>query len=250
MTRFGSRKIGGLFCATALLVSQSAWADPTLQLNGIALSPGASTADVVAATDQLMGSTIGKQATGRLLLLANVADGDNPASHTFAILNKSAAEGEAFLQRLSADAAWTQFQRSMSRLGKITGQARYRTIASWGDISDSDVVWFGVALAVKEPAAFLAARERYQASETGKKFPGQGHLSAVVAAGASPVTHIISVGYASEAEMESWAAVNRASADWQAFMAANRDNVQVLGFTLSRGVQAWGNATLKDVSAR
>jgi hypothetical protein len=244
-----SRKLGGLVAATALFIAQAAAGDPQLQINSIALNPGANPADVVAATDQLMGSAIGKQATGRLLLLASVADGDNPASHSFVILNKSAAAGEAFNQNLYADPAWAQFQAAMAKLGTIAGTARYRTIKSWGDITDSDVVWLGVALVVKDVPAFLAARERYAASETGKKFPGQGHLSAVVAAGASPVTHVISVGYASEAEMESWGTVMRASADWQAYQAAIQGSAQVVGFSLSRVVKSWGPASMKDVAA-
>ena len=244
-----SRNLGGRIAAIAFFIAQAAAADPQLQLNGIALNPGANPADVVAATDQLMGSAIGKQATGRLLLLASLADGDNPTTHSYAILNKSAAAGEAFSQKLYADPAWAQFQAAMAKLGTTTGSARYRTIKSWGDISDSDVVWLGVALVVKDVPAFLAARERYAASETGKKFPGQGHLSAVTAAGASPVTHVISIGYASEAEMESWGSVNRASADWQAYQTAIQSNAQVVGFTLSRVVKSWGPATMKDVAA-
>lgn len=244
-----SRNLGGLVAATALFIAQAAAAEPTLQINGIALNPGANPADVVAATDQLMASAIGKQADGRLLLLASMADGDNPATHSFAVLNKSAAAGEAFNQKLYADPAWAQFQAAMTKLGTVTSTARYRAVKSWGDISDSDVVWLGVALVVKDAPAFLAARDKYSASETGKKFPGQGHVSAVVAAGASPVTHIISVGYASEAEMESWGVVNRASADWQAYQTAVRDNSQIVGFTLSRVVKSWGPATMKDVTA-
>lgn len=244
-----SRKLGGLVAATALFIAQAAAADPMLHLNGIALNPGANPADVVAATDQLMGSAIGKQATGRLLLLAAIADGDSPTTHSYAILNKSAAAAEAFNQKLFPDPAWAQFQASMAKLGTVTSTARYRTIKSWGDISDDDAVWVGVALVVKDAPAFLAARDRYGASETGKKFPGQGHLAGVIAAGASPVTHLISVGYASEAEMENWARVTRASADWQAYQNEIRDNAQVMGFTLSRVVKSWGPATLKDVSA-
>lgn len=242
-------KLGGLAAATALFVAQTSAADPTFHLTGFALNPGANVADVVTATDQFLASEIGQQRPGRLLLVANLADGDNPATHGFAILNKSAASGEAFSQKLIGDPAGAQFQGALAKLGTVTSQVRHRTIKSWGDISDQDVVWLGVALRVTDVPAFLAARDRYQASETGKKFPGQGHVSAIVAAGASPVTHVISVGYASEAEMESWGSVNRASADWQAYQTALQGNAEVLGFTLSRVVKAWGPATMKDVAA-
>ncbi len=241
--------LSGLAAAATLAIGQASAADPSWQLNAIALNPGANPADVIAATDQLLASPIGKQATGRLLLLINVADGDDPATHSYVILNKSAAAGEAYSQKLYADPSWAQYTTAMGRLGTVESTVRNRTLKSWGDISDQDVVWLTVFLAVKDEAAVLAARERYAASATGKKFPGQAHLSAVVAGGASPITHTFSVGYASEAEMESWTATSRASADWQAFQKDLRANAQVVGFTLSRIMKAWGPATMKDVSA-
>jgi hypothetical protein len=244
-----SWQIGGLVAAAALLTAQVSAADPTSQINGIALSPGATVVDLVAAGDRFMASDIGKQAPGRVMLFANTADGDSPATHSFVVLNKSAASGEAYSQKLVGTPAMAEFQAAAAKLSTTTSTARYRTVKSWGDISDTDAVWLGVALAVKDVPAFLAARDRYRATETGKKFPGQGHLAAVVAAGASPVTHVIFVGYANEAEMESWGAVNATSADWQAFQAEISDNAQVLGFTLSRLVKSWGTATMRDVSA-
>jgi hypothetical protein len=182
-------------------------------------------------------------------LLSSLADGENQATHSFVTLNKSAAAGEAFSQKLIVDPAWAQFQGALAKLGSVTSTARYRIMKSWGDISDQDVVWLSVAFTVTDQSAFLEARDRYTASETGKKFPGQGHLSAVVAAGASPVTHVITIGYASEAEMESWGSLNRASADWQAYLDASRGSAEVVGLTLSRVVKSWGPATMKDVSA-
>ena len=111
------------------------------------------------------------------------------------------------------------------------------------------MVWLGVFLAVRDEQKVLAARDHWGASEMGKKFPGQAHLSAVVAAGSSPATHVFTVGYASEAEMESWTAQSRVSAEWRAYQTELRANADVLGFTLSRVVKSWGPASMKDVSA-
>ena len=87
------------------------------------------------------------------------------------------------------------------------------------------------------------------ASPTGKKFPGQVYLSEVVAGGISPVSHVISVGYASEAEMDSWTEVSRASADWSTYLTASRKSAQYLGASLARDVKSWGEATLKELTA-
>jgi hypothetical protein len=104
------------------------------------------------------------------------------------------------------------------------------------------------AFNVNDPGAFVSALENFRASPTGQKFQGQVHLSAVVAGGMSPVTHVISVGYASEAEMESWADVRSASADWAAYLNASRPAADYLGASLGRNLKTWGPATLPDLT--
>jgi hypothetical protein len=86
------------------------------------------------------------------------------------------------------------------------------------------------------------------ASETGKKFPGQVHLEGVIAGGMSPVTHAIVVGYASEAEMETWGDSLRGNADWAAYLEASRASAQYLGASLIRDIKTWGPLSLEDVS--
>ena len=88
------------------------------------------------------------------------------------------------------------------------------------------------------------------ASPTGKKFPGQVYLSAVVAGGITPVTHLISAGYDSEAEMEAWTATRDASADWATYLKASRKAAEYLGSSLSRDLKSWGPATLSSLAGR
>jgi hypothetical protein len=124
----------------------------------------------------------------------------------------------------------------------------YRTLKSWGEVVDSDLVWMSFAFDVKDPAGFTAAIDKFIASETGKKFPGQVHLEGVIAGGITPVTHAISVGYASEAEMEAWAGLLMGSADWAAYLEASRPTAQPLGSSLLLTIKSWGPLTLGDVS--
>jgi hypothetical protein len=250
MHRFHARKLGGLVAAAALTIAQAAVADPSLQINAFQVESGASVAKVIAATDQLMASAIGKAMPGRLMLFSTIAAGDDPASHSYSILNKSAAEGEAYSAKLGADAAWAPFEAAFDANAKITSATRLRGVRSFGDIRDDDPVWTAVLLRVTDVPKMLAARARYEASATAKKFPGQWHLNAVVAGGANPATHVIHVGYASEAEAESWMATQSASADWQAYIAEIQDVSQVLGTTMHRLVKSWGSATTKDLVAR
>ncbi len=201
---------------------------------------------VVAAADQLMSSEVGKEFPGKVLLQASVANGADPATHVFVPIYRSAGDRETFVAKLQADDAWSEFQETLSDLGEPVSQVLFRTVKSWGDIVETDHVWMGHAFTVSDPAAFLAALDTFMASEAGKKFPGQVYLSAVVAGGISPVTHMISVGYASEAEMESWLAVRDASADWRTYLEASRDSASYRGSTLARDIKSWGPATLKQ----
>jgi hypothetical protein len=244
-----ARTIGGLVAAGILSMAHAAAADPSLQVNAFAVDSAAAEASVIAATDRLMASPVTKPPKGRLMLFRTIAAGDDPASHSFSIVFKSAAEAEAENAKLYADAAWGPFQAAFDANAKITSTARFRSVRSFGDISDGDVVWTVAMLRVTDVPKFLAARARYEASATAKKFPGQWHLNAVVAAGATQVTHQAVAGYASEAEAESWMATVQDSADWQAYLAEIRDISQVEAFTMHRIVKAWGS-TLKDALAR
>lgn len=203
---------------------------------------------VVAAADKLMSSKAGKEFPGKLLLQTVVANGSDPATHVFVPIYKNAADREAFVQKLQQDDAWSDFQETMSEVADPASQVLYRTVKSWGDLAESDHVWMGHAFAVSDAPAFLAALETLMASETGKKFPGQVYLSAVVAGGISPVTHVISVGYDSEAEMESWNSATAATADWQNYLAASRKAATYLGANMTRDIKSWGSATLKDLA--
>ncbi len=238
--------IGILTLAIVLVSSQAVHAASWGLLN-FTISPQ-DAGKVVAAADKLMSSSVGKEFSGKLIFQAISANGADPATHAFVPIYKSAAEREMFVSKLQADPAWTAFQKATSGISKPVSQSLYRTMKSWGDLAETDHVWMAHAFAVSDPPAFLAALESLMASGTGKNFPGQVYLSEVVAGGISPVTHVISVGYASEAEMESWEKTRDASADWTSYLAASRDVAQHLGANLARDVKSWGPATLKAVS--
>jgi hypothetical protein len=205
-------------------------------------------AEVTAAADALMASEVGQEFPGRLLLQANLADGDNPATHSFVPVYATAADREAFGAKMQADPAWATFQQTMVAKTQPVSTVLYRTVQRWGEISDDDVVWRLHMFDVADPAAFADALGAFMNSETGKKFPGQVFLSVVVAAGLSPVTHAISVGQASEAAIEAWETELVGNADWQTYLGASRAAADYLGNNLVRTVKGWGG-TLDAVTA-
>ena len=202
---------------------------------------------VVEATDQLMASEIGKQFPGRLLLQQSIADGTNPTTHTFVPIYKSAGAREAWFSKLQASEAYQVFLSALAAIGPGTSSARYRVLKSWGEISDTDSVWMSYYFDVEDPAAFVAAIDSFRSSATGKKSPSQSHLSSVVAAGITPTTHLVTVGYASEAEMENWQMGLSGNSDWEALLDALGDSADYYGATMARTVKVWGSASLESL---
>jgi hypothetical protein len=208
----------------------------------ISLATTASNAPkVLAAADAFMASELGKSFPGRLLLQANLATGANPNTHSFVPIYKSAADREAFVSKLQGNADWVEFQVKLEGLSQQGGTVQYRNVKNWGDINDTDDTWMAHAIAVSDPAAYLAAFDALMASPTGKKFPGQVYLSAVVAGGLSPVTHLVSVGYDSVQEMADWMTVRDASSDWATFQTATQAVSEYQGGSLAGTVKTWGS---------
>ena len=237
----------GIALMGLLFLGQAAAAGPTWSTIGITTTPQ-NAPQVIAATDKFMNSAAGKEFPGLLLLQVFVANGSNPATHSFVPLFKSAADREAYSLKLMADPAWAEYQATMAQLAEPVSQVMYVTLKSWGEVADSDPIWISHAFTVKDRAAFAAALDKFMTSEIGKKFPGQLHLEGVMAGGISPVTHLISEGYASAAEMEAWGSSRSGNADWAAYLAASRLAAQPLGSTLVRTIKSWGSLTLGDVS--
>ena len=242
-------KHAGLAAIGLLLFGHAAAAQPTWSAISFSTTPQ-NLPLVQAAADTVMNSAAGKEFPGKLLLQAEVADGADPATNSFVPIYKTAAQREAFVQKLQADPAWSNFLAEMTKLSQPVSTVLYRTVKSWGEIVDTDHVWMGHAFQVSDGSAFLAALDKLMASPTGKKFPGQVYLSVVVAGGITPVTHLISVGYASEAEMETWTATRDTSADWDAYLKASRKVAEYLGGNLSRDLKWWGPATLSDLAGK
>jgi hypothetical protein len=233
--------------STLLLLVAQAAAATTWSLISFTATP-ANAPQVLAAIDKLMSSPAGKEFPGRLLFQTHVADGDNPATHSVAPIYASSAQREAYVEKLQTDPAWAAFQTSMTQLSQPVSTVLYRTVKSWGTVEDTDKVWASYAFTVKDPVKFTGALDTFMKSAKGKAFPGQVHLSEVVAGGISPVSHLISVGFASEAEMETWNGSLAGNADWNAYMTASQGSSEYLGANLVRDLKTWGPASLKDLA--
>jgi hypothetical protein len=91
-----------------------------------------------------------------------------------------------------------------------------------------------------------AALNKWFTPAKGKKFPGEAYLSAPIAAGASPVTHFVSVGFKDEAQMEGGMDSLRGDPDYDTLIRELSAVSEHLGATLSYEVKEWGKP-MKDV---
>ena len=235
-------------CAACLLLSATVHAAPSWNATGLTVA-GPDAGKVVAALDALFGSKVGRKMPGRVSLRANLADGANPETHTVVVLTESAAEREAFVAELYASDAWAEFLEEMSGLSRTPGSTM-RGVIAWnaGDRSDSDVVWINHYLSVSEPAVLVNAMNTYNDSPSGQAVPSQVHLSAIVAAGPGAPSHIISIGWASEAEMEASIAKQQADPAYRVLVDTMLSGATYHGANLQREVKAWGDISVEDVT--
>ena len=70
---------------------------------------------------------------------------------------------------------------------------------------------------------------------------GKARPLAVAAAGMSPVTHIISVGFESEAEAEKWNDSMIQTKDWASYQKESEEASSFGGAFLIRTIKTWGN---------
>ncbi len=226
-----------LLASSLLLVSTVASAGPNWQTIGLSISPS-DLPQVRAALETLM-SSVATDLEGNVSLMANVAGGDT--SHTIISSFDSRAERETWLGKLFASDAWAEYGKATAGLTAPGETSRMDFVKSWGEENaESDVFWEIHAFTVTDAPAFLAALDSLEASDAGKASPAQVHLSEIAAAGISPVTHLISVGYASEAQAETATATMDATEDWATYLEASGKAGTYQGTFMMRTLATWG----------
>jgi hypothetical protein len=221
-----------------LMVSTSATAGPNWTSIGLNISLQ-DAPKVQAALDDLMKST-GSGLTGNVSLMANVAGG--ATSHSIISSFDSRAAREAWLTKMRASKAWAKYVKTTAGMTSPGETSRMDFVDDWGtDNADATVLWEMHAFTVTDPGAFLAALEALQASDAGKAAGAQVYLSAVGAAGLAPATHVISVGYKSEAHAEASSAALNETEAWATYLEASGEAGTFEGTFVLQTVSTWGD---------
>jgi len=227
-----------------LLLPFAVQAQPGWQSTGLSVPPAAAPA-VVAAFDDLMAAAADQGYAGRTTLYGNVIDGTNPATHTVISLHHSLAEREAMAAKLMESGAWQAFMDALPDGISPVSTTRGVFAASWGTASAADVVWTHHFFAVSNATAFVSAMSDLMASDAMKKFPGHVMLHALTA-GQNGASHVISVGYESEAEGEKWGQTLQGNDTWTLYLARSGAASEYLGAAVARQVKAWGDTELES----
>ena len=165
-----------------------------------------SAAKIIAATDEYMASDFAKENfKGSLHLNAYIANGESNATHFFAVLQPSL---DAHMQWITAGSGSEAGQKffSVLRANSTPVSDQFNSfIQTYGTPSNDDVVWiihefFTKPSNVEEVLKHTATLDK----EIKGDFPGQFGISAVSFGGGTEVSHLLTVGYSSIAELESW----------------------------------------------
>lgn len=221
------------------LLASAASAGSIWESYGVQANP-MNAAKIVAATDQFMKSAEGKAFPGKMMLMGNMANGVDPTTHSWVLVYKSAADAEAWGKSMEGSKAWSDFMAAIVPLSTPTGEARYSLIRRWGTPDEATSVWEGHMLKSSDPFATFNAIDKWMKSAKGKASPAEVYLSAPIAAGVTPMTHIVSVGFKSEADAEAWNDSLETNADWGTFMTEIDASTEYLGATMSREIREWG----------
>ena len=162
-------------------------------------------AKIIAASNELMSSDFAKEnLKGSVHLDAYISNGSSSATHSFAVLQPSMAAHQDWMMALQTSPEGQKFYSVLNSNSTAVSERINSFIGSYGTASNEDYVWLIHQLTIdpSDTQRLIKAFEQVDKDIEGQ-FPGQFGLSAV-AFGQDDVTHLLTVGYESVAEMESW----------------------------------------------
>jgi len=162
-------------------------------------------ANIIAASEKLMKSDFANQnLKGSVHLDVYISNGSSSATHSFAVLQPSMAAHQDWMMALQNNPEGQEFFQVLNDNSTPISERINSFIGSYGTASNEDYVWLIHQLRIEpsDTQRLIKAFEQVDNDIEGQ-FPGQFGLSAV-AFGQDDVTHLLSVGYKSIEEMESW----------------------------------------------
>ena len=119
----------------------------------------------------------------------------------------------------------------MSANSEPINNSAMATLMGWGTVSNNDTVWEAIRVNVTNPGGVFAAFNAIMDSKSAEAFPGEVWLSAIRcgnAADGDVLTHVITVGNESMAEMQAWNHQIRKTQAWADFGSALQGNMRTV----------------------
>jgi len=160
-------------------------------------------AGVVAALNKYQESPTGQQSTSTVILSQYVANGESLATHQILVVYPSNQEMDLNLMRNATSADWAEFLNDMQDSASVEAEGIGQILAMAGNPNDPVATAMGrtnviYQLSVDDPATYAAAWSDFSGANLQEGTVS--YLSAVLAYGANPATHVVNNVYQSPGE--------------------------------------------------
>lgn len=181
------KKSGGLVTLVFLFLCQLSFGQSVFQSFDLIVSdPGG----VVAALNKAQASPLGQDSSARVYLYQYLANGDSQATHSVLVVHDNAEEMGGDLQRNLTSSDWATFISEMNQASEVEAEVIGQFLAVGGDPSsvlDPNRVALAYQMSVTDPAAYARAWTDFVGANAEV---GVSYLSASVASGNNPATHV------------------------------------------------------------
>ena len=194
-------------------------------------NPGAQAA-IVAGFDAFNATAAANADPVTVYLSSLSFNGQSPSTHSFSVLHASRTDMANYWMNIQQTPEWIAWSAANANLATPVSDFAAIVVKGWGEPSNSDTRWVTMYLNVSDPEALLSAFDKQMNSSIGKKFPGQMWLSQIEFGHDRPggiATHVLTSGYESTAERESWMDRLNDSKEGKAMWASLRKSSRIVG---------------------
>lgn len=149
----------------------------------------------MASFEKFRASDTFKQFNGKIWFNVNVADGSDPATHSFATVYDSVEDFEQLSAALADNDDWNRFRKGLDAAGNLISTSTYLHVKGWHDHPKDKSAFMGQVLQVNNPPAYMAALNKMMAANFMKDFPGGLDVWQVLSGGPPGATHLVVYGY-------------------------------------------------------
>ena len=204
---------------------------------------------VIAAMDAYRASPAAQAVARNTVLIQNVANGDNPSTHTINVFYQSAADMDRALAANATSRDAAVFLSTMRESTTIETENVF-TVTQFGgnppDTSAPGAVQYLIGLEVTEGAAFRSAFENLWNSDAIVSFPGGVYFGEVLGMGESKMTHFISFITADMATMMDAMTKLQSSAAMAEYVQEANSFRNYSSTSIGRQVKSWSGWTLAN----